>query len=323
MKNCSVGVLMGGWGEEREISVKTGEAISLALEAQGYRVTRILAGPGLDTSLRAAHIDVAFLALHGRMGEDGKVQGLLEVLGIPYTGSGVMASALAMNKPFAKKLFRLHNLSTPPGYSVRRQEADRAPELHLDLGFPCVVKPAHGGSSVGLTVVHAPEQLIAAVQLACRFGGEALVERQIKGRELTVGILGDSVLGSCEISYGGPSFDFDAKYKAGAKHHLPPRLPPTRLRNVEAMALGAYRALGCRGYARVDFLSSDSLNDVVLEVNTLPGMTQHSLLPKIAKAAGLSFEDLVQRILERATLDDVEVGVAAEPAQGTGARAVG
>jgi D-alanine-D-alanine ligase len=307
MKNCSVGVLMGGWGEEREISVKTGEAISLALEAQGYRVTRILAGPGLDTAVRAAHIEVAFLALHGRMGEDGKVQGLLEVLGIPYTGSGVMASALAMNKPFAKKLFRLHNLSTPQGYAVRRGDCGRALELHLDLGFPCIVKPAHGGSSVGLSVVHAPAQLEPAVALACRFGGEALVERLVKGRELTVGILGDSVLGSCEISFAGSSFDFDAKYKKGAKHHLPPRLPPTRLRNVEAMALAAYRALGCRGYARVDFLSSETQNHVVLEVNSLPGMTPQSLLPKIAKVAGLTFEQLVARILDLATLDDVEV----------------
>src|SRR5690349_13089202 len=181
-----VGVLMGGWGEEREISLKAGEAVVAALESRGHTVSRIFAGPGLDRALRSAELDVAFLALHGRMGEDGKVQGLLEVLGIPYTGSGVLASALAMNKPFAKKLFRQHNLATPLGYTVRRGECERALELHLDLGFPCVVKPAHGGSSVGLSVVHTPEELVPAVAQACRFGGEALVERMVKGREVTV-----------------------------------------------------------------------------------------------------------------------------------------
>ncbi len=308
-----VGVLMGGWGEEREISMKTGEAIATALEAGGHDVTRVFAGPGLDKAVRAAQIDVAFLALHGRMGEDGKVQGLLEVLGIPYTGSGVMASALAMNKPFAKKLFRQHNLATPLGYSVRREDLARCNELHLDLGFPCVVKPAHGGSSVGLSVVTGPEGLPAAVAQACRFGGEALVERMVKGREVTVGILGDTVLGSCEVSHGSSTFDFQTKYQSGnAGYHLPPRLSATRVTNVEAMALAAYRSLGCRGYGRVDFLCSDTANDVVLEVNTLPGMTQTSLLPKIAKQAGIAFEQLCSQILSRATLDQVDVGAAEE-----------
>ncbi len=302
---------MGGWGEEREISVKTGEAIATALESTGHSVTRVIAGPGLDKALRSAEIDVAFIALHGRMGEDGKVQGLLEVLGIPYTGSGVLGSALAMNKPFAKKLFRQHNLATPLGYTVRRTEVDRALELHLDLGFPCVVKPAHGGSSVGLSVVLTSEQLGPAVTQACRFGGEALVERMVKGREVTVGILGDTVLGSCEISYPGSTFDYQTKYQGGARYHLPPRLSATRVSNVEVMALSAYRSLGCRGYGRVDFLCSDTANDVVLEVNTLPGMTQMSLLPKIARQAGVGFEQLVGQILDRASLDAVEI--AAEP----------
>ncbi len=304
-----VGVVMGGWGEEREISVKTGEAIASALETNGHDVTRIIAGPGLDKALRAAEVDVAFLALHGRMGEDGKVQGLLEVLGIPYTGSGVLASALAMNKPVAKKLFRQHNLATPLGYTVRRAEAELAREQHLDLGFPCVVKPAHGGSSVGLTIVQRDVDLVPAVALACRYGGEALVERMVKGREVTVGILGDTVLGSCEISHPGTTFDFATKYQNGtARYHLPPRLSATRVTNVEAMALAAYRALGCRGYGRVDFLCSDTANDVVLEVNTLPGMTATSLLPKIARQSGMEFPQLVEQILARASLDQVEIG---------------
>ena len=302
-----VGVLMGGWGEERDISIKSGEGIALALESRGHQVTRILAGPGLDQALRKSGIDVAFLALHGRMGEDGKVQGLLEVLEIPYTGSGVMASALAMNKPFAKQLFQLQNLPTPRGYTVKRGEESRAVELHGDLGYPCVVKPACGGSSVGLSVVRAEGDLEAAVALGCRYGGEALVERRVQGHELTVGLLDGAVLGSCEIAHGADSFDFSTKYQTGARYFLPPRLSPTRTRNVEALALAAYRALGCRGYGRVDLMASDEDNDWLLEVNTLPGMTATSLLPKIAAKRGMGFEDLVERILALAALDDVAV----------------
>ncbi len=307
-----VGVLMGGWGEEREISIKTGEAIAGALERTGHEVTRILAGPGLEQALRASGIELALLALHGRMGEDGKVQGLLEVMGIPYTGSGVLASALAMSKPFSKKLFRLHNLPCAPGYTVGRGEADRCLELHGDLGYPCVVKPASGGSSVGVTVVRTPEELTAGVAEACRFGGEALVERRIVGREITVGILGGEVLGSCEIAFDGDTFDFQRKYRSGSRYFLPPRLTPTRVANIEALALAAYRALGCRGYGRVDLISSETDNDVLLEVNTLPGMTPTSLLPKIAAHRGMSFEALVQRILGLAALDEVEIAPAGE-----------
>ncbi|HZH79331.1 MAG TPA: D-alanine--D-alanine ligase [Archangium sp.] len=302
-----VGVLMGGWGEEREISLKTGEAVVAALEARGHSVSRIFAGPGLDRALRSAELDVAFIALHGRMGEDGKVQGLLELMGLPYTGSGVLASALAMNKPMAKKLFRLHNLPSPQGYRVARADVSRALELHGDLGFPCVVKPACGGSSVGLSMVREPEALEPAVAQACRFGGEALVERMVHGREVTVAILGDEVLGNCEIATPREGFDYDAKYKGGSRYFLPARLSPTRQANVEALALAAWRALGCRGYGRVDLICSEDENDVLLEVNTLPGLTPMSLLPKIAAQKGIDFPALVDRLLALATRDDVEV----------------
>jgi D-alanine-D-alanine ligase len=302
-----VAVLMGGWGEEREISLSTGQAIARALEKCGHRVSRIDAGFGVERELATLRPDVAFLALHGRMGEDGRVQGLLEVMGIPYTGSGVMASALAMNKPFAKKLFRMHNLATPTGYTCGRVTAPDVLELHADLGFPCVVKPARGGSSVGLVVVREPEGLAPAVLQACKFGGEALVERMVLGKEVTVGVLGDEVLGACEISYTGDAFDFATKYKSGARYHLPPRLSATRNENLSQMALAAYEALGCRGYARVDFICGELANDVVLEVNTLPGMTPHSLLPKIARQSGMSFEALVEAILSHAALDEAEV----------------
>lgn len=315
-----VGVLMGGWGEEREISLKTGEAMAAALSSRGHDVVRVSVGPGVERAVRAARLDVAVLALHGRMGEDGKVQGLLELMGLPYTGSGVLASALAMDKPMAKKLFRLHNLPTPVGYRVGREDAHRLLELHGDLGVPCVVKPARGGSSVGLSVVRELGALPSAVERASRFGGEALVERCVSGREVTVGILGGEVLGTCEVATPREGFDYDAKYVGGASYFLPARLSPTRLANVEALALAAFRALGCRGYGRVDLLCSEEENDVVLEVNTLPGMTPTSLLPKIAARRGLGFPDLMERILGLAMCEEAEP--AAEPTSEVRRRAV-
>ncbi|MDQ3263240.1 MAG: D-alanine--D-alanine ligase [Myxococcota bacterium] len=303
MSSKRVAVLMGGWGEEQEISNKTGEAVVRALESRGHRVTRVMAGPGLDVALRGAEVEVAFLALHGRMGEDGRVQGLLEVMGLPYTGSGVLASALAMNKPFAKRLFRHHNLPIAQGYALRAESLARLDALHGDLGFPVMVKPSCGGSSVGLAQVEDRAQLAPAVAEACRFGGEALVERFVRGREVTVGILGDQVLGSCEIAHGGRVFDYRSKYGGGSRYFLPPRLGQARISALESLGLAAHRALGCRGYSRVDLLAAEAGEDVLLEVNTLPGMTQHSLLPKIARKAGFSFEDLCERILLTACLD--------------------
>lgn len=288
-----VAVLMGGWGEEREISLSSGAAVAEALERLGREVHRVQAGPGLCEALRAARADAAFLALRGKMGEDGKVQGLLEVLGLPYTGSGVLASALCMDKPMAKKVLRFHNISTPASYTVALGQLDSALEIHGDLGYPAVVKPACSGSSCGVSVVREPGELLPALREACRFGELALVERFVRGREITVAILGERALGSCEI----------APPRAGeARYYLPPRLSPTRLANIEALALSAHRALGCRGYSRVDLISSDSENDLVLELNTLPSLAPTSLFPKIARAAGLSFEELVEAILERAGL---------------------
>ncbi len=316
-----VAVLMGGWGEEREVSIRTGEAIAKALGRSGHEVHRVLAGPGLDVTLRALSVDAAFLALHGRMGEDGKVQGLLEILGVPYTGSGVMASALAMNKPMAKKVLRFHNIQTPHSYTLAAEQLPEALELHGDMGFPAVVKPACSGSSCGLTVVREAAELEPALRLALRFGPQALVERFVRGKELTVGILGEKVLGTCEIVPPGEVFDYQSKYQGGTRYHLPPRLSPTRRQNVEALALAAHRALGCRGYSRVDLIASDSDNDLVLEVNTLPGMTATSLLPKIAKAAGMSFEELVESILAKACLEEAPVALGTVPAEPTPAAA--
>lgn len=305
MSHRRVAVLMGGWGEEREISLRSGEAVARALVRQGHSVHRVLAGPGLAEALRALPVDVAFLALHGRTGEDGGVQGFLEVMGLPYTGSGVLASALAMDKPTAKKLLRLHNIPTPTGYRLGREEFARAAQLHGDLGFPAVVKPAASGSSCGLSWVGAAEDLGPAVEAAGRFGGAVLVERFVEGREVSVGVVGGRVLGSCEVVPPGEVLDHAGKLRGGSRCHLPPRLSPTRLANAEAVALSAWRALGCRGYGRVDLIASDTANDFVLEVNTLPGLAPTSLLPRIARAAGMAFEALVETILAEARLDQV------------------
>jgi D-alanine-D-alanine ligase len=291
-----IGVLMGGYGEEREVSLRSGEAMAAALERRGHGVIRLVADENLDSLLRGAPIDVVVLALHGRLGEDGQVQGLLEVMGIPYTGSGVLSSALAMNKVYAKKVFRQHNLPTPTGYVVTGDEVAAAPHLHTALGFPCIVKPASSGSSMGVSLVERADQLESAVVLACQFGGEALVERFVQGRDVSVAVLDDEVLGSCEVAHEGPRFDSGAK---------PPHFSRTQVANLEQLALAATRALGCRGASLVDFVVPDVGNEVVLEVNTLPGMTPQSLFPKIAEAKGWSFEEVVERIAFGATLDAI------------------
>lgn len=294
MTQRRIGVLLGGWGEERELSVKSGEAIVRALGSRGHEVTPIIAGPGLDKALRHAGVEVAFLGLHGRMGEDGRVQGLLEVLGIPYTGSGVLASALAMDKWASRQLFRQHNLATPTGYRVTQAELANAGVRHLDLGYPCVVKPARGGSGVGVTVVSGPAQLPAAVAEACRFGGEALVERFVKGREVTVSLLDGEVLGCCEVAPTGRS-------------HLPPRLSSTRVANLEAMASTAWRALGCRGAAQVGFICPEDSNEVLLEVDTMPALEAGSAFARAARHAGLSLPDVCERLLSLATCEPAGV----------------
>jgi D-alanine-D-alanine ligase len=296
-----IAVLMGGWGEERAISLASGAAVCRALWSLGHHPRPLDAKDDLDRALRAMDPDLCFLALHGRMGEDGTVQGLLEVLGLPYTGSGVLASGLAMDKPTANRLFAYANLPVPPGYAAHGP--DEALERHGDLGFPCIVKPARGGSSVGVRLVAEVSQLGPAVRDACAFGGQALVERRIRGREVTVGLLDGEVLGSLEIAHGQDTFDFGATYRRRPKTFSPPRMSATRVTNVETLARAAYETLGCRGPTRVDLLCPEEGNEVLLELNTLPGLTERSLLPRIARTAGLTFEALVARILASAACE--------------------
>jgi D-alanine-D-alanine ligase len=313
-----IGVLLGGTSSEREVSLRSGEAVIAALRQRGHDVVPIYVDGDVDVALRQEHIDVAFVALHGRLGEDGCVQGLLELLGIPYTGSGVMASALAMDKVKAKELFRLHNLPTPAYYTVDAAQLQELSSIHGDFGQPCVVKPVWEGSSVGVTICTAADQLAPAIERALRFDDEVLVERYIAGTEISVAILEDvapgcdgsdrsrlvpRALGAVEIVPREGFYDYANKYTRGATHYfVPPRLSPERYRGVLAQALRAHLALGCRGATRIDMIVSDSGNEFVLEVNTVPGLTPTSLFPKIADAAGISFGELCEIMVASARL---------------------
>ena len=302
MKAKKIGVLYGGLSAEREVSLKSGAAVHQALVAQGYNAVAVDVGRDLADVLKREGIEAAFIALHGRYGEDGCVQGLLELLQIPYTGSGVLASALAMHKLYSKQAFAASGILTAPFRCYRRNETVTLADL--PFGLPLVVKPVQEGSSVGISIVKEEAGLAAALELAFGHDEEILVEQYIKGQEVQVGILDDMPIGAIEIVPKNEFYDFEAKYTDGmAEHVFPARLTPALYEKAQQIGLAAHRALGCRGYSRVDLLVTPAGESYVLEVNTLPGMTALSLLPEIAaKGAGLSFENLVARIVETAAL---------------------
>jgi D-alanine-D-alanine ligase len=295
-----VGVLMGGVSEEREISLMTGNDVLSSLLVSGYDAVGIDAGPDVAGKLAEAGAEVVFIALHGRYGEDGCIQGMLEVMGIPYTGSGVLASALAMDKAAAKKIFLSNGILTPafriagPGARV------------TGLGLPLIVKPANQGSAIGARIVRKRAELKAALRYAARFGPQVMVEEYIEGRELTVSILGSRVLPIIEIRPKEGFYDFKAKYTRGATNFIVPAplKKSVEKREVNAAAL-AFNALGCRGAARVDIMLDGSERPYVLEVNTIPGLTELSLFPRAARAAGIGYRELIKRMLNGAALDTV------------------
>lgn len=303
MQHGRIGVLLGGLSTEREVSLRTGQAVYESLAERGYDVTRIYVDHDIDRVLRQSRIDVAFIALHGRFGEDGCIQGLLEIMGIPYTGSGVLGSALAMHKVKAKELFRLHNVPTPPYYVLVSRDLDDLARVHGSFGFPVVVKPVSEGSSVGVTVVQTLGELGAAAESALRFDDQVLVERYTRGREISVGCLDERVLGAVEIEPTGEFYDYNSKYQVnGSTYHVPARLSPARYQSVVDLARRAVQALGCTGPSRVDLIVTEGDNEYVLEVNTLPGMTPTSLVPKLAAWVGMDFGDLCEAILAGARL---------------------
>lgn len=302
-----VGVVMGGSSGEREVSLRSGAAVAAALEGRGHQVVRLELpddAAAASRTIQSAHIDVAFLALHGRHGEDGCVQGLLELLGIPYTGSSVLASALAMDKQKSKELFRLHNVPTPPYYAVTAEdELDDIETMHGSFGFPVVVKPRGEGSSLGVKKAESISDLVKALRAALELDDVVLVERYIAGIEVNVGLLDGRPLGAIEIVPKSGLYDYEAKYTPGmTEYFMPARLSPTRYRGVLNLADRAARALGVTGPCRVDLLVTRGENEYVLEVNTLPGMTETSLLPKIAADAGYDFASLCEAILASARL---------------------
>lgn len=297
MKRKRIGVLMGGISEEREISLRTGKAILDALKAKGYKAVPIDAGRDLGRVLKNKKIDIAFIALHGRYGEDGCVQGLLEVMGIPYTGSGVKASAMAMDKATAKKVMLHHGVSTPASTIYNGKGV---PKVKL----PVVVKPASQGSAIGVSIVRKPAALKKAVAYAEGFGGGVLIERFVEGRELTVAILDGKVLPTIEIRPRKGFYDYNAKYTKGMTEFLVPApLKKSVDRSVAREALAAYESLGCSGAARVDVILDKLGTPYVLEVNTIPGMTSLSLFPRAAAAAGMDYPALCEEMLKGAGLD--------------------
>jgi len=294
-----IGVLMGGLSSEREVSLATGTAVVKALTERGYRATTIDVDKEIAIKIRESGISVAFNALHGKFGEDGAIQGLLEIMGIPYTGSGILASALGMNKIFSKQIFKLRGLKVGP-YEVIHRGTDReVSEACGNIHLPAVVKPSSEGSSVGVSLVFKQEDVMPAAELAFKFGDEILIESFIKGKEVQVGILGDRALGAIEIVPKRSFYDYRAKYEKGmSEHFFPARIPEAVYKETLQAGLIAHQAMGCRGYSRVDFIVDEFGTPYILEVNTLPGMTATSLLPEIARGVGISFSELVEEILK-------------------------
>jgi D-alanine-D-alanine ligase len=299
-----VAVIKGGWSAEREVSLVSGAAAARALATRGYKVSEVDAGHDLAERLAALRPDVAFNALHGRWGEDGCVQGILEVLEIPYTHSGVMASAVAMNKPMAKRVFRDAGLPVAEDRvvpSARLFEADPLPR-------PYVVKPLDEGSSVGVVIMRPGDNSVGPeMDGPWRQNEQVMVERYIAGRELTCAVIGDrATRGVTELRPKRGFYDYEAKYSDGVTEHLiPAPVPEALYERVRTVALAAHRALGCRGVSRSDFRYDDTPGGtgelILLEVNTQPGMTPLSLVPEMAAFEGLSFEDLVVWMVEDAS----------------------
>lgn len=305
MAKKHVAVLMGGFSSERPVSLSSGAACADALEAEGYRVTRVDMDRNVAAVLAELRPDVVFNALHGPFGEDGSIQGILEFLQIPYTHSGVMASALAMDKARAKKVVAAAGVNVAESVVMNRFELGNEHPIKP----PYVVKPVREGSSFGVVIVQEdqshPPQVISSPDW--KYGDEVLVEHYVAGRELTCAVMGDRVLGVCEIIPVGHQFyDYDSKYVAGAsKHECPAKILPNIYQKIQIMALEAHRAIGCKGVSRSDFRYDDRFSEdgelVWLEVNTQPGMTPTSLVPDIARAEGISFGALLSWMVEDAS----------------------
>ena len=293
LKDKKIGVLYGGRSAEREISLLSGRAVLKALKNLKLNAVGIDAGLDLPFKLKSNKIDFAYNILHGPWGEDGTVQGMLEMMDIPYSGCGVLSSALAMDKDFSKRIFKASGIPTP-AWLVAVKDG-RTPNIRR---FPVVVKPLAQGSAIGVSIAENKKQLASALKKAFKLGGRAIIEQYISGVEITVGVLGGKALPAVEIVPDNKFYDFEAKYKKGkSKHIIPPRLPEADVRRAQVTAVKAFNALGCRAVSRIDIIIDKKGSPWVLEANTNPGMTETSLLPDEARAAGMSFSQLILEII--------------------------
>lgn len=301
-----VAVLAGGMSRERDVSLRTGKAVREAVAKLGHEAVAIDPDRDVARRLLDAAPDIVFIALHGRYGEDGTVQGLLELLGLPYTGSGVLASAAAIDKIFTKRIFQAAGLPTSPCvvFGVEEMESgldDDGIRTRAAGVLPGVVKPAREGSSIGLCIVEEPSGIAAAVREALKHDRRVLVEKFIAGAELTVGIIGNrhpEPLPAIQIAPKSGRYDYSSKYTVGATEYLiPPRVDAAIVKRAQELALAAHVALGCSGVSRVDLIAGEQGVEL-LEVNTIPGMTETSLLPKAARAAGIEFHELIGRLIQ-------------------------
>ena len=309
--NARVAVLMGGDSAERDISLMSGQGVLQALLAKGVQAQAFDPSTQDLSALRGLGITHVFIALHGRHGEDGTVQGALELLGIPYTGSGVMASAIAMDKVMTKRLWRSHGLDTPASVclSPTEQSAARIAAIPAELGLPLIVKPPREGSSIGVTKVSQASEMVNAATLATRYDPELLCEAFIDGDEITCPVLGEGAsavaLPIVRIAAPRGDYDYQNKYFTDTvQYHCPSGLPASEEQAIQQQVLAAYRSLGCRGWGRADLMiRASDRKAFLLEMNTSPGMTSHSLVPMSARAAGISYEDLCLRLIASASLD--------------------
>ncbi|NPV27681.1 MAG: D-alanine--D-alanine ligase [Firmicutes bacterium] len=305
-----VAVLMGGRSTEREVSLRSGESVYLALLAKGYDAIKIDVNDNVVDHLKEIKPEVVFIALHGKYGEDGTIQGLLELLGIPFTGSGVLSSAICMNKIYTKKILTYEGISTAKFRVITTRDIrDRgipaaASAIMADIGLPVVVKPATQGSTIGIQFVKEESRLAQAITEALKYDSDLLVEQMIQGVEVTASIIGDDpplALPLIEIVSTTGVYDYESKYTVGMSEHIiPPRLSEAVQQKVKDLAIRTFQTLGCQGYARIDFMVDTAGTPYVLEANTAPGMTSTSLFPDAARAAGIEFPELVEILVENA-----------------------
>ena len=298
MKNKRIAVLMGGTSSEREISLKSGNCVLNALKEANLNATAFDVNRELPDRLIKEKIDLVFIALHGKPGEDGTIQGMLDILNIPYTGSGVLASALSMDKIASKRLFQIAGIPTPEFRIISKDKPYITNPLE---NFPVVIKPSTEGSTIGISIVRKEDEFRKALKTAFHYDNDVICEKYIDGKEITVGILEEKALPAIEIIPKSGFYDFNAKYKKKSTDFVvPAKLKKEKSAKIKQIALKAHKTLGCYGMSRVDMKLDSKFNPYVLEINTIPGLTETSLLPKAAQAAGINFKELCLILLNSA-----------------------